>query len=66
MNIWGSFYMLKSKFAVFVQQYLCKQPFSANSLEQHIDGLVQERRNSSALVMGLHLSSTNRRYQVEH
>ena len=27
--------------------------------QQHFDGLVQERRNSSALAMELHLSCTN-------
>ena len=30
-----------------------------NSVIPYIDGLVQEKRNSSALAMELHLSSTN-------
>ena len=32
---------------------------SSHNTDQHIDGLVQERRNSSALAMELHLSCTN-------
>ena len=44
-------------------QNCCKSGVSLSTgwslLWRHIDGLVQERRNSSALAMELHLSSTN-------
>ena len=36
-----------------------EQQFSQRGPVMHIDGLVQERRNSSALAMELHLSCTN-------
>ena len=48
-----------ASYAIDYQSLVLDELILGNEIKYNIDGLVQERRNSSALAMELHLSCTN-------